>query len=141
MSDGTFEKVGSSEEQMYGPRKILVCGYPASEQEVFLNMLAERKLNDIPVVFVAEDSADKVLAAILELPDGSGAGSDSGLHRAAILSGLTEMELHQVMQGHKTLGLPKQLWAALTPVSEQWTMKTLLDEVAAESRAFHAKKG
>jgi len=40
------------------------------------------------------------------------------------------------MTAYKYAGLPSQLWASLTPISETWPLKTLLDELSAEAEAF-----
>jgi hypothetical protein len=44
------------------------------------------------------------------------------------------------MGGYRQQGLPAQLWATLTPTSEGWTIKSLLDELDAERRAFQRRQ-
>ncbi|MEX1355731.1 MAG: DUF3783 domain-containing protein, partial [Desulfobacterales bacterium] len=36
--------------------------------------------------------------------------------------------------------LPRQLWATVTPVSENWTLAALLTELAEEDRAMQQKR-
>ena len=55
------------------------------------------------------------------------------------MSGFTQEELHLLMSAYRQAGLPRQLWATLTPASESWTVNALLDELVAESEAFKQK--
>ena len=52
------------------------------------------------------------------------------------MSGFTQEELHTLMNGYRKAGLPAQLWATLTPVSENWTLETLLIELSKEDEAL-----
>ena len=140
MQKNGFQKVEPTDRRMYGPRKLLVCGYPQSEQPSFLELLEGCGLAALPVVFVTEADAQSTLQSLLRQPDRSGWERDSGLPRAVIMSGLSERELHALMGGYRQRGLPTQLWATLTPTSEGWTMQSLLDELDAERRAFQRRQ-
>ncbi len=138
--DGTFQKVTRSDRAMYGPRKVLVCGYRPEEQGDFLSLLDQVALTDLPVVFLAEDQLDKTLGELLSLDDRSGLGRVSAGRRAVVLSGVTEKELHLVISAYRSHRLPAQLWATLTPTSEGWPVSRLLEELAAEREAFQRMK-
>jgi hypothetical protein len=140
MKKNGFQKVNQTDRRMYGPRKLLVCGYPQSEQAALLELLGGCGLEALPVVFVPESQAHCTLQTLLEQPDRSGWERDSSLRRAVIMSGLSERELHALMGGYRQQGLPAQLWATLTPTSEGWTIKSLLDELDAERRAFQRRQ-
>lgn len=133
---GTFKKVGKSKKQMYGPRKIIVCGYPATEQYSILSLIQELKSDYTPTIFATESNLDSSLKDIMELADNYGLGEFSNMKRAIIMSGLTQQELQKFMTAYKYAGLPPQLWASLTPISETWPLKTLLHELSAEAEAF-----
>jgi hypothetical protein len=60
--------------------------------------------------------------------------------RAVIMSGLHESELQNLMQSYRKAELPGQLWASLTPFSEKWTLKELLKELEAESKAMKRQR-
>jgi len=122
---------------MYGPRKILVCGYPATEQDSILSLIQELKFDYTPTVFATESNLDSSLKDILELADKYGLGESSNMKRAIIMSGLNQQELQKFMTAYKYAGLPPQLWASLTPISENWLLKTLLDELSAEAESFN----
>jgi len=134
---GTFKKIGKSKKQMYGPRKILVCGYPATEQDSILSLIQKLTFDYTPTVFATESNLDSSLKDILELADKYGLGESSNMKRAIIMSGLNQQELQKFMTAYKYAGLPPQLWAGLTPISENWLLKTLLDELSAEAESFN----
>lgn len=141
MSDeGSFNKVEKSDKPMYGERKIIICGYPATEQLLVLAVMARAGLTDVPIIFPDEDCLEKTMKEIVALPDKFGMGDNSKMRRSVIISGLTENELHNAMDSYREMGLTGQLWAVLTPTSEKWTLKHLLDELAAERDAFRKRQ-
>lgn len=129
--EGTFQQVGESEQAMYGPRVLLVCGYRVEEHPLFLNFV-KNTLGEIPMVFVSTENKDKKLAELIAMPHETGSGETSELRRAVIMSGLTEAEFHRLINTYRSGKLPAQLWATLTPMSEKWTIAALLEELAEE---------
>ena len=139
MSKGTFKKVGESTEPMYGPRAILVCGFTPLEQENVMKLIDNIQLTDVPVIFATAADIDKHLGELLTRPDQSERNSDYDNERAVIMSGITERELQQILSSYKESGLPRPLWASLTPFSENWTLSALLDELKQERIAMEKK--
>jgi len=140
MSKGTFKKVGESTEPMYGPRAILVCGFTPLEQENVMKLIDNIQLTDVPVIFATAADTDKHLGELLTRPDQSERNSDYDNERAVIMSGITERELQQILSSYKESGLPRPLWASLTPFSENWTLSALLDELKLERIAMEKNK-
>lgn len=136
MEQGEMQKVGKSEEKMYGPWKLLVCGYPAEEQEPFLSFLEAIDFKDLPVVFVTEEDLQLSLETVLNRGDKEGFGAASNMARAVILSGFTHNDLHKLISAYRQHQLPEQLWATLTPVSEKWPIVVLLQELSKEAQAM-----
>jgi hypothetical protein len=136
----TFEKVTRSEKLLYGPRKLLLCGFAAESQKKFNTVLEMVGLAAIPKVWVATEQGSTPLANLLELPDGSGSGAASALPRAIIVAGITEAQLISLMTACKKSGMQNLLWAVLTPVSETWTVQQLLAELAREREALQKRK-
>lgn len=134
--DPGFEKIEESDNRMYGPRKLLVCGFPAGDQPTFSAALTGANLGDLEPVWARATHAEQTLGELMALPGGTGAGEDSSLPRAVIMAGITENELHVLMAAHREAGLARPFWAALTPTSEGWTLKALLTELAEERRAM-----
>jgi hypothetical protein len=140
MSDGGFEKVSQSDERMYGPRKLLICGFSADIQPHVVKLLEILKLSDIPRIWVTAEHAGSLISDVLALDDNEGRGLASELPRAIIMSGLTQNELHLLMSGSREAGMKPPLWATLTPTSETWTVQDLLKELAAEHAAMQRRK-
>jgi len=53
MTDDGFQKVDQSDSLLYGPRKLLLCGFPAHAQSKFMTLLKMIGLSEMPVVWVA----------------------------------------------------------------------------------------
>lgn len=136
----TFEKVTRSEKLLYGPRKLLLCGFAAESQKKFSTVLESVGLSDVPKVWVAAEQGATALAELLELPDGSGSGAASSFPRAVIVAGITEAQLISLMTACKKSGMQNPLWAVLTPASETWTVPQLLAELAREREALQKRK-
>jgi hypothetical protein len=137
---GKFKKVGKSEKKLHGPRKLIVCGYPDLEQRALLSLLEKNDFNDLPVIFVTNQDSKKAISELLTLDDRSGQDGFSDMRRAIIMSGFTQNELHRLMTAYRNSGLSTQLWATLTPISENWPVEKLLGELAAEAEAFKKQR-
>ena len=140
MSQATFEKISRSDKPLYGPRKLLLCGFTADIQPKFGAVLEMAGLADIPKVWVKPEQAHHRLSDLLDLQDETGRGTDSALPRAIIVSGITEKSLHRLMTVCRKSGMKQALWAVLTPTSETWTMQALLNELANERKAMEKRK-
>ncbi len=128
----TFTKVSRTEKPLYGPRKLLICGFPSGERSGFLEIMKSAEIENVPAVWVESDQADNIIKDLFALPDQSGFKSESELFRAVIMGGITQKELHQLMGTYRNNGMAPALWAVLTPTSENWTLKMLLEELDAE---------
>jgi hypothetical protein len=140
MSDGEFQKIQESDERMYGPKGILVCGYPAPEHRFFALFMDKAGFSDRPIIFPTSKDAGKTLKELLGLTTESGMGEPAGLPRAIIMSGFTQNEVHRIMYAYRQAGLPAQLWATLTPLSENWLLADLLNELVKENDALKGRK-
>lgn len=140
MSEGKFEKVTHSEKPLYGPRKLILCGFAANLQVNFHTVLEVAGLPGLATVWAAENRAADEIRQLLALPDGTGAGTDSPLPRAIIVAGISENELHRLMNTCRASGMQPPLWAVVTPVSEKWTLDQLVTELQAEHKALQEKR-
>ena len=139
MSEGTFKKIGESTELMYGPRGLLICGFTPSEQKIVIKMLDTIQLTDVPVIFATDADTETCLGELLTWSNQSGRNTDSDIARAVVMSGITERELQQILSNYKGTGLPRPLWATLTPLSENWALSTLLEELKKERIAMEKR--
>lgn len=139
MSDGTFAKVSdSSEKLLYGPRRLLLCGFNAEAQDkmgAFFEMIG---MADIDRVWASPGDGEKTVGELMNLSNDTGRGIDSGLPRAVIMAGITEKELHFLVDSCHRAGMRQALFATLTPVSEAWSLVNLLRELGHEREALAA---
>ena len=135
-----FEKIERSKQCLYGPRKLLLCGFSAPAQAKFKELLALLDLNELPLIWAAEAEAEKLLGELFAKADGSGEGKGSELPRAIVAAGIAQQKLHLLMNGCRQAGMRKSLWAVLTPTSEKWPLSQLLTALAAEAKAMAEKR-
>ncbi len=132
----TFEKLTHTEKTIYGPRKMLLCGFPAGAHPKFKTVLKMADLEDVAVVWVNEKQARETVADLMELPPETGFGHSSTLLRAIVVGGIAEKKLHALMNICRRSGMQNALWAVLTAVSESWPLGDLLNELQAEREAI-----
>ncbi|NNG00251.1 MAG: DUF3783 domain-containing protein [Desulfobacteraceae bacterium] len=135
-----FEKVAVSDKQLYGPRKLLLAGFGPEAQQKFMQLLKMLGFSDLPLVWLSADQSETALSELVSTADGSGLGNTSELPRSLIVCGITENELHRLIDGCRQAGMKQALWAVLTPASEGWRLKDLLAELAAEREAIATRK-
>ena len=140
MTDAKFEKVSRTDQSLYGPRKLLLCGFSQSVQPNFNKLLELIGLSEIPKVWVTEHQADIHVGELITLRDNTGFGVSSELPRAIIMAGISQNEMHRLMTGCRQSKMKQTLWATLTPTSETWTIQSLLNELAAEHKAMQQRK-
>ena len=140
MTNAKFEKVSPTDKPLYGPRKLLLCGFSQRVQPNFNKLLELIGLAEIPRVWVTGDQADIHVGELIKLQDNTGFGVSSELPRAIIMAGITRNEMHRLMTGCRQSKMKPTLWATLTPTSETWTIQSLLNELATEHAAMQQRK-
>jgi len=135
-AETTFRPVGDSDSRMHGTTAVLASGFSATEQQALRSMMDKAELEAIPAVYITAACLPLTLAALAALPPESHAGETAELPRAIVMSGLTERELHAMMDSYRQSGLPRPLWASVTPTSANWTIKYLLVELLKEREAM-----
>jgi hypothetical protein len=131
-----FSRVTQSSRPLYGPRKLLVCGYTSEGQTALTDIISAMAIEDLPIIYAVSADLEESLSTLLSRPANTGQGEPSRIPAAIIMSGITENELHQLIGSYRDAGLPSPLWATLTPTSETWTLRQLLKELSAERAAF-----
>jgi hypothetical protein len=140
MTEAKFEKITNSATLLYGPPKLLICGFPKSAQSKFKSLVGSVGLAGIPLLWATKAHSAEVLSELLKLPDSTGLGESSDLPRAVIVSGIQEKQLHSLMALCRKVKMQPAMWAVLTPISERWTLQALLSELQAERKAMQRKK-
>lgn len=140
MTDATFEKLGRSDQRLYGERKLLLCGFAQSAQAKFKLLLEMLGIKNLPLVWAGPKDDDELVGQLMCREADSGEGQTSQLPRTLIVAGVEENELHRLMSGCRQAGMKQALWATLTPTSENWPLKKLISELAAERKALAKNK-
>ncbi|NLD37816.1 MAG: DUF3783 domain-containing protein [Desulfatiglans sp.] len=135
-----FNRIERSDKKMYGVRGLLVCGYPEEERNTFLDFISKLNMEDVPVIFTVNSDLERGVGELLTLKHKEGITSPSDLPRSIIMSGLSQDELHGLMDAYRGAGFVSQIWATLTPANESWSLKTLLVELLTEARAMQKKQ-
>ncbi len=91
---GRFQKVSAAAKRMYGPKVLLVCGYPEDEHEPFLSFVQKTKVADFPVVFAVQTDLERQVREIIDQDHKSGFMHSSPMPRAVIMSGVTGKEMN-----------------------------------------------
>lgn len=129
----SFKKVGASDERMYGPRKIVACGYTPRQHDPLLAFFKAKGFGQFPVVFVPGREEGSLVKDFVSRPHLYGYQEDPGTQKAIIISGFAEKELQKLLAAFREEGIPRPLLAALTPTSETWSVQALLRELSREA--------
>jgi hypothetical protein len=135
-----FSRVTKSSRPLYGPRKLLVCGFTTEGQASLEAVITATAIADLPIVYAASADLEESLSSLLSCSANTGSGEPSRMPAAIIMAGITENELHQLIASYRDAGLPSPLWATLTPTSEHWTLRQLLKELSAEREALKNRR-
>ena len=135
----TFSRVARSDNCLYGPRALLVCGFTGEGQSAIIERVQAAKIDALAVIFATTDDLETSLGELFGSDTLSGQSEPSRMPAALIMAGISEGELHLLMESYRRAGLPWPLWATLTPTSETWTLRALLKELAAERAALAAQ--
>jgi hypothetical protein len=145
MTDATFEKLDASHQPLYGPRRLVLCGFDRAARKDFEKLIRVAEIEALDCFWAGEGEGGLDLKTLFQQPlDPSGASSpapeEMGHPRSVIAGGLMQKEFHLLMNLSREVGMPPTLWAVLTPVSETWTLNALLTELAAERAAMAARR-
>lgn len=140
MTDATFEKLNPSEQPLFGPRRLILCGFDTTARTDFLKLIEIAEVKDIDILWADESDGEIQLKPLFEKPIGKPGMPAAGHPRAIIAGGLLQKEFHLLMNLSREVGMPPTLWAVLTPTSAAWTLNTLLKELNAERAAMAARK-
>jgi hypothetical protein len=145
MTDATFEKLDASQRTLYGPRRLILCGFDGAHRKAFEKLIRVAEIEALDCLWAGEKEGGLELKSLFEQPlDPSVEAApppQTTVHpRSVIAGGLMQQEFHLLMNLSREVGMPATLWAVLTPVSESWTLDALLKELSAERAAMAARR-
>ncbi len=138
----TFKKIDHEDNQRpEGKTSILVFGY----DPIALNSI-KTYAAELAIPEVIEVKNDQTYNTLKQLIDHKGNFSAKPLAYSApaiVLNAVSSAELNQFVHNFKTLGLPKCLFAVVTPTSINWKFHDLIEDLLEERAMFekmHAEK-
>ena len=135
MSDDDFEALSEDEQAGLGPAAVLLAGFEAAEETPISQLLSGAGAPEHALIRCRVSMLDQTLHdALAEPAPGELARADQ-LPRVLILSGLSNRQLHAVIDGFADTGLRRPVWASATENSLQMTLKALLTHLLAEQQA------
>ena len=135
-----FTSVGHSAKRLFGPRKILVCGYTPDQQNTLCGALKKLpECDTLPMIFARPDDLETTLENIFAREDNQMQQTAAPGPAVIIMAGLMEHELHLIMAEHKKTPLASPIWATLTPTSATWKLGDLFQELGREKEALHKR--
>lgn len=140
MTDADFEKLAPSEQPLFGPRRLILCGFDTAARTDFQKLLEVAEVGDLNCLWAGEKDGELLLKALFEQPLGPPGAPAQDHPRAIVAGGLQQKEFHLLMNLSSEVGMPPTLWAVLTPTSATWPLKALLKELNAERAAMAARK-
>ena len=143
MTQPGFKPIGQTEQRLFGPRKILVCGYSLEQQHNLLKIYTQLpEFTTLPILFARAEDTNASLETLFSRNHATEEDEVLASPPAIIMAGLTEKELHLFMAEHKKAMKFSPIWATLTPTSVGWTLGELLQELGREKeamRTMHAR--
>lgn len=135
MNDGTFQKIDSPDYGAIGPPSILVCGFSTQIESTVKKVLESVGADKHQVLFCTSSMVKQPLGQALESSESSGEpAAPDKLPRAMVLSGLSGAQLQGFISGYRTSGLPRPIFASVTPINLDFPVGKLLVELLREQR-------
>ncbi len=144
MTDGTFEEIGSNEDEVvFGPPAVLVCGMTEEERATLATILERGGCGDFRIIACAEEmlgqTVGDALASSLQVT--SEPLPAEKLPRAAVLSGMKGLQIQAVLDAWDPALLPRPILAGTTEENLAFPLGGLLRELLAEHREIQKARG
>lgn len=140
MNNGTFEKIEATDDGALGPPAVLVCGFATNIENTLKKVLVNVGAEEHRVVFCTPEMVKQPLGNALESMDDSTPAEADKLPKAMVLSGLSGSQLQGFLSSYRTSGLPRPIFAAVTPTNLGFPVGTLLVELLSEQRQMSKKR-
>ncbi len=139
MHDGTFQKIDDDDESALGPTAILVSGFSQEVGDPLGAVLRGIDATDHRVLFCTPEMIKQPLGQALDTQTQSEPAKPDTLPRVMILSGFTGAQLQGFISGYKSSGLPRPIFASVTPINLEFPVGKLIMELLREQRAMRRR--
>lgn len=139
MSQGDSKTIDSDEGAPLGPLALLLCGYSSEESGTISSFLKTIEASEHRVVLCTEPMLAKPLGEALTTAENALPVPPDKLPRVIVLSGMTGAQVRIFLGQYASTGLPRPIFAAVTPDNLSFTVRDLLIDLLKEHRAMTAK--
>lgn len=131
-----FEALDDASDATVGPQAVLLFGFERDEASTIEMLLHALGAGDHRVVCCTTTMGTLTVGEALTV-DGGGTLLPVGkVPRVALLSGLTDRKVGEVLECYATTGLPRPIFAVATQANLEFTVVQLLEDLMAERRAM-----
>ncbi len=137
---GTFRKIDDDKDPGLGPPALLICGFDPAVAEKLRPVLSELGAPDHRLIFCTPAMVKQPLAQALEGADREEPAAPDQLPRVMVLSGLSGAQINAFLRKYAELGLPRPIFASVTPSNLKFPVGKLLNELLKEQRAMSRRR-
>ena len=131
-----FEALDDANDAITGPPAVLLCGFEHQEATRLKALLHEIGATGHNTICCTTTMGSWPVAQALEGDDGGTLLPVGKVPRVALLSGLTDKQVGEVLDRYGDTGLPRPIFAVATPANLEFTVVQLLEDLMAERRAM-----
>ncbi len=128
-----MQKIEETDKKLFGDYAVIVSGFNKEEQTKLLELI-KKSFNELKIIFVNNKLQDSTLEEIFAKEHEYGFLDTLYKEKAIIMSGFLEKELIRFMRTVKAEGITPKLWATLTPTSNKWIFRNLIEELDQEAK-------
>lgn len=140
MTDATFRKLDNDDRRGHGPRLILIGGFQANEVMILKEFVDKVLPEKAHLRLCTAKMLEKTLGEALNQSFDDDPAPPEKLPCFLLLSGLSNQEIHAVINRYSTTGLPRPLFASATPANVNFLLRQLLLELLEEHKAMMTRR-
>jgi hypothetical protein len=141
MTDATFQRIDEDSTQRSGACRVLVCGHSPDDAAKVGGLLLALGIQDAAVRLVTPAMIGMTLADALDAETDEAPVPPDRLPPVLVLAGLSGQEVGAFLDGFAVTGLPRPIFAGVTPTNLGMTVRALLVDLLAEHRAMNERAG
>ena len=134
--ESTFEALDDSSDAAVGPPAVLLLGFERDEASIIGRLLHGLGAGGHRVVCCTTTMGALTVGEALAGDDGGRLLPVGKVPRVALLSGLTDKQVGEVLDRYGATGLPRPIFAVATQANLEFTVVQLLEDLLAEREAM-----
>ena len=141
MKHGTFQKIKSTDDDALGPAAVLLCGFSTDVESRVKKVLENVGAREHRILFCTKAMVKQPLGKALQSEDDSNrAAEPDRLPRTMVLSGMSGSQLKAFLSEFRSCGLPRPIFASVTPHNLEFPVGKLLLELLNEQREMAKRR-